>query len=203
MYIIMNTFLFDFSKRTMQTRQPQSRQPQSRQPQRRPPLPQPQPIVTQNPPTEYSKARLWAPLTWMLFHAIAEKIQESHFKIQRGNILNFFKKICLNLPCPYCREDAKIFISTYDFNLINSKDDIKLFFFNFHNRINKKLNKPLIGIDVLEKYKNINILKLSDMWSTSFKRYGSENHEFTESINRNKLRNEYITYIRSNIGSFN
>ena len=148
----------------------------------------------------YTKAKLWGPLTWMLFHTLANFV--NNFQEERLNLIKVFKLICNNLPCPYCRDDANNFIRSFNFNTLLSKRDFKLFIFDFHNRVSLKLKKQPKNESILEKYNNIDLLRLLNIWYTYFTRYGIENSEFIESINRNNARNEVHRYISNNLHKF-
>jgi hypothetical protein len=100
----------------------------------------------------------WGNNIWYLFHSLAHKIREDKFDIQKNNIIFIIKTICNTLPCPDCSKDATNMLNKIDFNTIRNKNDLKMFFFNFHNVINAKLNKQQFSYESLDaKYNNINI----------------------------------------------
>ena len=105
--------------------------------------------------------KTWGNNIWYLFHTIAYKIKDSSYLDIKDDLIFIIKSICSNLPCPDCSKDATEKLNKVNFNLINSKEDFKLLLFNFHNSINKKLNKPLFELHNLDnKYKNANIYAL-------------------------------------------
>jgi hypothetical protein len=100
----------------------------------------------------------WGNNIWYLFHSLAHKIREDKFDIQKNNIIFIIKTICDTLPCPDCSKDATNMLNKIDFNTIRNKNDLKMFFFNFHNAINAKLGKPKFSHESLDaKYNNVNI----------------------------------------------
>jgi len=100
----------------------------------------------------------WGNNIWYLFHSLAHKIKEDKFDIQKNNIIFIIKTICGTLPCPDCSKDATNMLNKIDFNTIRNKNDLKMFFFNFHNAINAKLSKPQFSYESLDaKYNNVNI----------------------------------------------
>lgn len=108
----------------------------------------------------YSK-EVWGNNIWYLFHSIAYKIKETEFSNIKNDLIYLITIICSNLPCPECSADAVSVLNKVNYNTINSKEDFKKFLFNFHNYVNKKLNKPLFEYEKLdEKYKNANIKAL-------------------------------------------
>ena len=150
-----------------------------------------------------SKPRAWGILTWMLFHTLAEKIKPEKFHQYSHIIISFIRNICQCLPCPYCREDAQRYLSSFNFKLIKSKEDLKYFLFDFHNHVNKKLNNETPSEKVLDKYKQLDIEKVMKLWYEHFTRYGIEAQEFMEGMQRNNVRNELHTFIITNRVIFN
>jgi hypothetical protein len=72
-------------------------------------------------------------------------------------LIYIVKSICSTLPCPDCSKDATQVLNNTNFNNIRTKEDFKLFIFNFHNSVNKKLNKPNYDFSNLEKYNALNM----------------------------------------------
>ena len=145
-----------------------------------------------------SKPRAWGILTWMLFHTLAEKIKPERFQQCSPIIISYIKKICSCLPCPVCREDAQQYVSSFDFKLIKSKEDLKLFIFDFHNHVNKKIKNETPHDQILDKYKLLDITNVMNLWYEHFTLYGIEAQEFMEGMQRNNVRNEIRRYIINN-----
>ena len=118
-------------------------------------------------------------------------------------MIYLIKKICYCLPCPYCREDAKQYLSSFNFKLIKSKVDLKLFLFDFHNHVNKKLGNEQPKDQILDKYKSLEITNVMNLWYQYFTRYGIESQEFMEGMERDKVRNEMYMFITTNRTIFN
>ena len=131
------------------------------------------PIVSMNPQVkkiepqkpikkERVKEMLWGEPTWFLFHTLAEKIKETHFAELKNKLISFIKQICNNLPCPECAQHATSFVNGVNFDAIINKDQLKVFFFNFHNELNRRKEYDVFEFPDIEKYKNavtINIVK--------------------------------------------
>ena len=98
-------------------------------------------------------AEVWAVPTWVFFHTIAARINETFLKQNSNNILSIIKLICANLPCPYCRTHATTFMNAVTIEHINTKKRFIHFFFAFHNQVNNRLHKPTYKEEDLEKYK--------------------------------------------------
>jgi hypothetical protein len=116
----------------------------------------------ENKETNMENSRLrWGPSTWYLFHTIAEKIKESDFFKLKQEILDNIKSICMNLPCPTCREHASVYIQKLNYNSIKNKEDLKRFLFNFHNDVNIRKNTPIFSYEELnQKYSKANTINV-------------------------------------------
>ena len=80
-------------------------------------------------------------------------------KIHFLHLLNFISYI---LPCKKCKTDYRKNIDLNDYPFLNSKKDLIIFFINFHNKINKRLNKKEYSYEEVKEYYE-NIIKNSDM----------------------------------------
>lgn len=160
-------------------------------------------IKKHNQNANISNARAWGVLTWMLFHTLAEKVKDEYFTSVINNITGLIKKICICLPCPYCRNDAQNYLSSINFKLIQNKNDLKLFLLDFHNHVNQKLDNEQCSYNILEKYENLDIVKVVTLWSNYFKRYGIEAQEFMEGIQREQVKIEMYNFVIQNRNIFN
>jgi len=99
-------------------------------------------------------SKRWGNPTWLFFHIYIEKISPQYYNNNHKKCINIIKLICNSLPCPYCREDAvKYITNTNPIDNMITRDLLRVYLFNFHNWVNKKLNKPLFLSEGLEKYK--------------------------------------------------
>lgn len=120
--------------------------------------------------------KYWAPCTWTLFHTLVEKsINNNLYTIQF--IKRIIKTICYNLPCPECTEHAREHIkSDYAFNNISTLNALKLWLFNFHNKLNREKNTPEFKLKQLDKYNNYKLSEVIYLWSKYYKIYNVELH---------------------------
>ena len=96
----------------------------------------------------------WGNVTWILFHSLAEKINENRFSNVKNIFIDFIKDTCKNLPCPICSEHAIQALRQVNFQLINSKADMIEFLRQFHNIVNIRINNPIMSKEfVIETYK--------------------------------------------------
>jgi hypothetical protein len=95
----------------------------------------------------------WGEPTWFLLHTLSVKVKESEFKNIRIDLLNRIYAICTNLPCPDCANHAQKYLDNINFNTIQTKEDLKMLLFIFHNHVNIKKGYPLFPYEKLdEKY---------------------------------------------------
>lgn len=109
-------------------------------------------LVPPSQPPAQTKVK-WGEPTWYLLHVLSFKIKESEFKNIRVDLLNRIYAICINLPCPDCANHAKTYLDNINFNAIQTKEDLKLLLFHFHNDVNKRKGYPQFSYDAFhEKY---------------------------------------------------
>jgi sulfur relay (sulfurtransferase) DsrC/TusE family protein len=118
---------------------------------------------------------VWGPITWMLFHSFAEKINEEHFINIKDKFIIFIKDTCLNLPCPICSNHALEVLKQSNMKLINTKADMIEFLRQFHNIVNIKLDKPIIDKNyVITYYKNVNLYAIIQQFIKAYShKYGN------------------------------
>ena len=105
--------------------------------------------------------KIWGNTVWYLFHTLAYNIKESDFSEVKTDFIYIIKTISSNLPCPECSSHAIYELEKVNFDNINSKEELKLLLFNFHNYINRKLQKSQFEYSELDKkysQANINII---------------------------------------------
>lgn len=102
----------------------------------------------------------WGPITWYVFHGLAEKIKEDLFYENKAQMIALIRAICNNIPCPECREHAKFTLQKLKIETINTKEDFQKFLWSFHNIINKKRGIEIFTFDdCKKKYEKINLDK--------------------------------------------
>lgn len=112
------------------------------------------PIITPSPPPPTSEKKvIWGESIWNLLHTLSVKVKESEFYRIRADLLNHIYGICTNLPCPDCSNHAKTYLDGINFNAIQTKQDLILMLYTFHNNVNQRKGYPAFPLDkVEEKY---------------------------------------------------
>ena len=129
---------------------------------------------------------VWGNCVWYLFHTLIHIIKDDQFLELKNDIVYIIKTVIQILPCPDCSRDATLEINKVDFNAIQTKQQLKLLMFNFHNHINKKLNKPIFQLSQLdEKYSKANIHVIINNFNIIFSTNSNIPHLMNQSFNRN------------------
>jgi hypothetical protein len=145
---------------------------------------------------------VWGPATWVFLHTITEKVKEHEFDNQKNNLLSIIKKICSILPCPDCAQDATNILNQLNYNTINNKTDFKMYIFQFHNHINKKLNKPQENINILDKYKKSNLTNILFSLKIIYTQNINIPKLMIHSLHRKSTINDILVYFNNNMDKF-
>lgn len=145
----------------------------------------------------------WGPPTWMMFHTMAEKIDERFFAQNSLNILQLIQTICHNLPCELCSNHAKQYMNKVQFNTIRTKDDLKRFLFDFHNDVNKRKGYPLFEISQLQtEYINRDMKQCVYDFIVHFQKKTRNIHLISQEMYRQRNAHNVREWFRQNIQHF-
>lgn len=106
----------------------------------------------------------WGEPFWNLFHVLSEKIiDDEYFIWKKTQFLNIVLIICRNLPCPDCATHATNYLNSTNFQTIQTKQQLKQYFYDFHNQVNIRRSVAFYPREELDaKYSKgitINIVK--------------------------------------------
>lgn len=113
----------------------------------------------------------WANITWMLLHTFPKTLTNDFFIQHKETILTLLYDICVSVPCPICAKHAIANLKEYNYfhkKINNSVRDLEVNIFNFHNKINKMLLKPLVSVDILKEYETIDFSEIYKKWTANF-----------------------------------
>jgi hypothetical protein len=159
-------------------------------------------IETQNQTNDNTRVR-WGPSIWFLFHTLSYKIKDSEFSRLKIELLDLIKSICVNLPCPTCASHATQYIQRLNYNTINNKDNLKMFFFNFHNDVNNRLGTTLFLLSDLDaKYENANTINIIKNFISVFQYKNKGFHMIANDMQRQRQTEIYKDWFNTNIDSF-
>lgn len=143
----------------------------------------------------------WGNATWFLFHGLATKIKPE-YPNEYKNILHYFIQICQVLPCPHCRDHATITNKKANLHIINSNKKLKDYLWQFHNRVNERLNKPLFSF---EEHNNLyNTVRVKMIIEPFFSIMSAKVPAalMMESLQRQRILLDFYKYIKVNIYKF-
>lgn len=145
-----------------------------------------------------SPPEVWGPAVWILFHTLAEKVDETNFNKIKLSLFNIIKLICKNLPCPYCADDATRFLEQTNIYNVKSKQDFKNLIYIFHNRVNYKKKKNLLNFkDLDDLYKLKNLSKVIINFSQKYHTKGNM-QLLNESFQRQLVIKEFNKWMKDN-----
>lgn len=144
----------------------------------------------------------WGPPTWILFHTLAEKINENIFPTLMPELVLNIKKICTSLPCPECSQHAINFWKKINISGIRNKQDLKNMICLFHNIVNKRKNKPLFNNENLAAlYSNNNIINVYNNFVAVYQTHGNM-QLLADSFQRKLILVGFKKWIMTNFNNF-
>ena len=118
----------------------------------------------------------WSIPTWYFFHGFAEKVNKEYYDKNYKRCFNIIRQICCNLPCEVCRLHAVQKMNQTQDYMINTKEKLIDYLFNFHNEVSSRVGKSVYDKSILLKYKQFVPLKGYVYFTKCFfKRYYSLN----------------------------
>lgn len=150
-----------------------------------------------------TKSMKWGEPIWNLFHTMAEKVREEKFPAIRAELLNIIYSICLNLPCPDCANHATQFLNNNNFNRIQTKSQLREFFFRFHNEVNQRKHFPLFPRTELEnKYSVMNFGIVLRVFMYHFQDKHKSVRMIANDFHRGNIAERLKLWFNANIQSF-
>ena len=144
----------------------------------------------------------WGNATWYLFHTLAFKLKEEYSDAV-PELYSQIIQICHNLPCPECRSHAIHTISGSRGH-VKTKEDLIIFLLEFHNIVNKKLNKSWFS---REQHDNLYIRAQTHLIVSNFSIVMSKNANnskaMLDTFSRKRAVSRFLSYLNSNHYKFN
>lgn len=155
--------------------------------------------VIQN--VEPSKPKMkWGAPTWTFLHTLVEQFKDSSFRTMRQDLFRIIFTICTNLPCPICSKHAHEYLSKININSIQTKQDMILMLFVFHNEVNTRKSVPTFPIDGLDKYKTGNYKAIANNFIAFFQEKTKNIHLIADEMYRQRNIAIVKHWIVDNIG---
>jgi len=161
--------------------------------------------TAKDPPTPVKKSTgmLWGKPTWYMLHCLAEKIKPEHFPRLRMELLNIILRICNNLPCPDCANHASAYMNSINFDNIQTKGQLKLMLFQFHNSVNVKKEFSVFEYKDLDStYKNMSMVDVINNFFYHFLKPTYSGRMGTDNFHRTRTVRDLKEWLRNNISYF-
>ena len=98
---------------------------------------------------------LWGPHAWLFLHAVAESYPEKPKVAEQNNIVIFFDSLQHALPCPKCGVHYRQMLEESPVREhVSSKETLVAWLVDIHNKVNKRLGKPIVHRFPFEDYVN-------------------------------------------------
>ena len=82
---------------------------------------------------------------------------EDYYNNNYVEVIKIVNRIISDIPCPLCKEHAINRMKRVKVSDLNTKDKLKIFFYEFHNEVNKQNGQKVENISILENYKSYNM----------------------------------------------
>jgi len=127
----------------------------------------------------------WGTPTWVFFHTLIAKIDESKYMECRDDLLGHIKRLCEVLPCPDCAEHAIAHLSRIHIQSLPTKDSFKHMLLQFHNQVNYRRYQPGFSSDKLVVYDKLNLGYLVKVFVHEFTKPLHNPRFFSDGMARN------------------
>lgn len=145
-------------------------------------------------------SKTWGTPTWLFFHSFAEQISDECYEKNKREICELLRMVCFHLPCYDCRKHARQYTKySLSANNIHSKQQLKEYFFNFHNSVNVRLNKNIFND--LDQYKYSKLENIVNMFCNVYAGK-SVTRSFHEQMIRKNIINNIKKFINNNSSQF-
>ena len=164
--------------------------------------------ATQIPPqkpmlTDISAPKMkWGKPIWTFFHVTAEKIKPEYFSFVIKEYLQNIVLICNILPCPICSKHASEYMRTINFNNIRTKADLISLFFTFHNVVNIRKGFPVLAVNNIPAYDQMNTVSTVKNFMTAFEDKSRSMKLMADDMARMRIVEKLKLWINGNIQYF-
>ena len=145
----------------------------------------------------------WGNATWYLFHTLSFKMKDQYFDELKNDFLNICLNICTNLPCPDCSDHAVAIMKNLNRDNIKTKKDLQLFFFDFHNSVNRRVRKPVFNEEQMFMYHKAITNNIVFNYITIMSKNQNNIKLLSNSFHRDMTMNYFKKWITHNGSKFN
>jgi hypothetical protein len=136
----------------------------------------------------------WGCIVWEFLHTITFKIKDELFESFKVELLSKIQYILKIMPCNMCLRHIHEYFEKTPL-VVNTKTDLILALYNFHNNVNNETEKPIFSYtDFCEKYENINLFYTFNNFLYILELYHITNYEKYEIQNWLSSNVEYFIH---------
>jgi hypothetical protein len=155
------------------------------------------------PQQQELKKMIWGEPTWFLFHTLAEKVHDEGFIEIRTQLLELIYTISVNLPCPTCSEHSKQYMEKNNFKAIQTKEQLKMILFDFHNSVNARKSYPIFSYsDLGVKYSHAITLNIVQNFMRHYEKKSKSIRLIADELHRERIISSLKQWFNENIGRF-
>ena len=111
---------------------------------------------------------IWGKYTWIFFHTLVEKIKDDRFHQYKNMICSIIVNLCSCLPCPTCKDHAMQTLRKKNIFNVRSKEELKLFIYQFHNTVSHRKGMHIPDLSILEQYKHTSLRQATRNFAQHF-----------------------------------
>ena len=111
---------------------------------------------------------IWGKYTWIFFHTLVEKIKDEQFYQSKNMICSMILNLCSCLPCPTCKDHAMETLRKKNIFSVRSKEELKMFMYQFHNTVSHKKGMQTPDLSILEQYRYSNLRRATRDFAQHF-----------------------------------
>lgn len=147
--------------------------------------------------------KIWGNAIWYFIHTLSFKLK-SEYSNKSNELMGIFYNICINTPCEFCSQDSKRILGNLNMHNINNKEDLIKVMFEFHNKVNKKINKNEFTIDEFNnKYSSANTINIIKNFLNIMRQDIRNDKAMMNNFNRKLMIENVNRYLKNNIICFN
>ena len=102
-------------------------------------------------------------LTWKLLHTLAAKIKSENYDIMKLKFQMFIFNVFRSLQCPICKSHSLGYLMENP-NIGDNKDEFIKYLFDFHTKINIKVQKKYYAFSRIVEYNDYNLSEINILW---------------------------------------
>lgn len=107
-------------------------------------------LSTEDTPLPSTWSNFFGPCTWKLLHSVSFTFPKNPTDEDKKNYLVFVESLAKVLPCPDCRTHMHAYINKTKPD-VSSRDSFARWCVEFHNDVNRRLQKPKLEYGEIKK----------------------------------------------------